>query len=129
MYKGLNLDENTQKYFGMCTNIDDNVGKLINRLTDWGIERDTLLIFMTDNGGTGGVRVFNAGMRGAKNTPYQGGTRVPAFFRWSGILKPGDRRQLAGHIDIFPTLAEIAQASSSDQCSSRWTKSGSSPER
>ena len=111
MYKGLNLDENTQKYFGMCTNIDDNVGKLINRLTDWGIERDTLLIFMTDNGGTGGVRVFNAGMRGAKNTPYQGGTRVPAFFRWSGVLKPGDRRQLAGHIDIFPTLAEIAQAS------------------
>jgi arylsulfatase A-like enzyme len=110
MYKGLNLDENTQKYFGMCTNIDDNVGKLVNRLTDWGIEKDTLLIFMTDNGGTGGVKVFNAGMRGAKNTPYQGGTRVPAFFRWPGILKPGDRKHLTAHIDVFPTLAEIAQA-------------------
>jgi arylsulfatase len=82
MYKGLNLDENTQKYFGMCTKIDDNVGKLMSRLTNWGIEKNTLLIFMTDNGGTGGVRVFNDGMRGAKGTPYRGGTRVPAFFRW-----------------------------------------------
>ena len=108
MYKGLGLDENTQKYFGMCTNIDDNVGKLVSRLTDWGIEKNTLLVFMTDNGGTGGVRVFNAGMHGAKGTPYMGGTRVPAFFRWPGTLQPGDRPNLAAHIDIFPTFAEIA---------------------
>jgi arylsulfatase len=107
MYKGLNLDENTQKYFGMCTNIDDNVGKLMSRLTNWGIEKNTLLIFMTDNGGTGGVRVFNDGMRGAKGTPYRGGTRVPAFFRWIGTLQPGERKNLAAHIDIFPTLAEL----------------------
>jgi arylsulfatase A-like enzyme len=110
MYRGLNLGENTQKYFGMCTNIDDNVGKLMNRLTDWGIEKNTLLIFMSDNGGTGGVRVFNAGMRGAKGTPYQGGTRVPAFFRLPGTLQPGARGNLAAHIDIFPTLAEITGA-------------------
>src|SRR5918999_1362218 len=111
MYKGLNLDENTQKYFGMCTNIDDNVGKLLSRLNNWGIEKNTLLIFMTDNGGTGGVRVFNDGMRGAKGTPYRGGTRVPAFFRWPGTLQPGDRKNLAAHVDIFPTLAELAGAS------------------
>jgi len=110
MYRGLHLDENTQKYFGMCTNIDDNVGKLMNRLTDWGIEKNTLLIFMSDNGGTGGVRVFNAGMRGAKGTPYQGGTRVPAFFRLPGTLQPGARSNLAAHIDLFPTLAELAGA-------------------
>jgi arylsulfatase len=108
MYKGLNLDENTQKYFGMCTNIDDNVGTLMNRLTHWGIEKNTILIFMTDNGGTGGVRVFNDGMRGAKGTPYRGGTRVPAFFRWPGTLQPGERKTLAAHIDLFPTLAELA---------------------
>jgi Arylsulfatase A and related enzymes len=82
----------------------------VNRLTDWGIEKNTLLIFMTDNGGTGGVRVFNAGMHGAKGTPYQGGTRVPAFFHWPGTLQPGERKSLAAHIDIFPTLAEIAGA-------------------
>ncbi len=110
MYAGLGLTENVQKYFGMCTNIDDNVGRLSNRLTDWGIERNTLLIFMTDNGGISGVKVFNAGMRGQKGTPYQGGTRVPAFFRWPGTLTPGDRPHLSSGIDIFPTLAELAGA-------------------
>lgn len=109
MYSGMNLPEATQKYFGMVTNIDDNVGTLMNRLTDWGLEKNTILIFMTDNGGTGGVRVFNAGMRGAKGTAYQGGTRVPAFFRQAG-LKPGDRTQLAASVDIFPTLVELAGA-------------------
>lgn len=110
MYKGKGLPEQTEKYFGMVTNIDDNVGKLMSRLVDWGLEKNTLLIFMTDNGGTGGVRVFNAGMRGAKGTPYQGGTRVPAFFRWGDRFKPGDRKQLAAHVDIFPTLVELAGA-------------------
>jgi arylsulfatase len=110
MYAGMNLPEQTQTYFGMVTNIDDNVGKLMSRLTDWGIEKNTILIFMTDNGGTGGVRVFNAGMRGAKGTPYQGGTRVPAFIRWTGTLQPGDRDQLTAAIDIFPTLADFAGA-------------------
>ena len=65
---------------------------------------------MTDNGGTGGVRVFNAGMRGAKGTPYVGGTRVPAFFRWTGTITSGDAPQLTGHIDLFPTFAELAGA-------------------
>jgi arylsulfatase len=110
MYKGKGLPEATEKYFGMVTNIDDNVGKLMNRLTDWGLDKNTILIFMTDNGGTGGVRVFNAGMRGAKGTPYQGGTRVPAFFRWTGKFQPGDRAQLTAHIDIFATVAELAGA-------------------
>lgn len=110
MYRGLNLDESTTKFFGMVTNIDDNVGRLMSRLNDWGLDRNTVLIFMTDNGGTGGVRVFNAGMRGAKATPYTGGTRVPAFVRWTDTLSPGDAPQLASHIDIFPTFAELAGA-------------------
>ncbi|MBC7926112.1 MAG: arylsulfatase [Bryobacteraceae bacterium] len=108
MYDGLGLSENEQKYFGMVTNIDDNVGLLMGKLTEWNLEQNTLLIFMTDNGGTGGVRVFNAGMRGAKGTPWQGGTRVPAFFRWTGMLEPRDDNHLAAHIDLFPTLAEAA---------------------
>lgn len=110
MYQGLNLDENTEKYFGMVTNIDDNVGRLMNRLNQWNLDKNTLLIFMTDNGGTGGVRVFNAGMRGAKGTPYLGGTRVPAFFRWTSTISPGDAAELTSHIDIFPTFAELAGA-------------------
>ncbi len=99
------------KFFGMITNIDDNFGRLLGKLKEWGIERDTLVIFMTDNGGTAGVSVFNAGMRGAKATPYRGGTRVPALWRWPAKFKGGvDINHLTAHLDIFPTLAEIAGA-------------------
>lgn len=111
MYKGLpNVDANAAKYYGMITNIDDAVGRLLGGLKTWGIDRDTLLIFMNDNGGTNGVRIFNAGMRGAKGTAWQGGTRASAFFRWPGRLKPGNLNGLAAHIDLFPTLAELAGA-------------------
>jgi arylsulfatase len=109
-YAGQGLDQMTQKYFGMITNIDDNVGRLVARLKEKKLERDTLLIFMNDNGGTVGVKLFNAGMRGQKGTPYQGGTRAAAFFRWPGTLTPGDRLGLAAHIDLYPTLAELAGA-------------------
>lgn len=96
------------KFFGMISNIDDNFGRLLDQLQDWGLERDTLVIFMTDNGGTAGVSLFNAGMRGAKVTPYRGGTRVPAFWRWPARFKGGiDVACLTAHIDVFPTLAEI----------------------
>ena len=77
MYAGKDLPAPVAKFFGMITNIDDNVGRLLAKLHEWGIDRDTLVIYMSDNGGTAGVRSYNAGMRGAKGTPYQGGTRVP----------------------------------------------------
>lgn len=101
---------NTAKFFGMVHNIDENVGRLLAMLKEQNLERDTLLIFMNDNGGTGGVQVWNAGMRGGKNTPYLGGTRAISFWRWPGTLKPAATDALAAHIDVFPTLAELAGA-------------------
>ena len=109
-YEGMGLTKPEMAFFGMITNIDDNVGKLLARLGEWGIERDTLVIFMNVNGGTAGVKVFNAGMRGGKNTPYNGGTHAASFWRWTGTLKPADVDKLTAHIDIFPTLAELAGA-------------------
>jgi arylsulfatase len=102
--------QNTAKFFGMVHNIDENVGKLLAMLKEQGIERDTLVIFMNDNGGTGGVRVWNAGMRGSKNTPYLGGTRAMSFWRWPGKLKPAAVNALTAHVDVFPTLAALAGA-------------------
>jgi arylsulfatase len=79
------------------------------------LKDDTIVIFMTDNGGTAGCAVFNAGMRGRKNTPYQGGTRVPAFWRWPAGFKGNvDCVALTAHIDILPTLAQIAGAKLTD---------------
>ncbi|MEX0586737.1 MAG: arylsulfatase [Pirellulales bacterium] len=109
-YRDQGLNDNAAAYYGMITNIDDNVGKLLDRLKPWGLEENTLVIFMTDNGHSI-ANLYNAGMKSAKGSPYQGGTRVPAFFRWPGVLKGGtDVSSLAAHIDLFPTLAELAGA-------------------
>ena len=101
---------NAAKFFGMIANIDDNVGRLLARLKEWGIERETLVVFMNDNGGTAGLQVFNAGMRGGKNSPWLGGTRAASFWLWPGTLKPADVGALASGIDFFPTIAELAGA-------------------
>jgi arylsulfatase A-like enzyme len=101
---------NVAKYFGMIANIDDNVGRLLDALRDWNLERDTLVIFMNDNGGTVGTGLFNAGMRGSKNTPWLGGTRAASLWRWPGRLAPADVPALTAHVDVFPTLAELAGA-------------------
>lgn len=102
---------NAAKFFGMIANIDDNFGKLMAKLREWNLETNTLVIFMTDNGGTVGVPLFNAGMRGSKVTPFLGGTRVPSFWRWpAGFAGGVDCPKLTAHIDVFPTLSEIAGA-------------------
>jgi len=98
------------KFLGMVTNIDENVGKLLTRLKELGIERDTLVVFINDNGGTAGCRVFNAGMRGGKGTASNGGTRAMSLWRWPGTLKPGPVEALTAHLDLFPTFAALAGA-------------------
>jgi arylsulfatase len=109
-YKDKVADPETAKFFGMLANVDDNIGRLLAKLSEWGIEKETLVVFMNDNGGTAGCKVFNAGMRGTKGTPFLGGTRASSFWRWPGTLSPADAPQLAAHIDFLPTLAEIAGA-------------------
>lgn len=110
------VPEETAKFYGMVENIDTNFGTLLKKLQEWGIERNTLVIYLTDNGGTAGVPIYNAGMRGTKATPYQGGTRVPSFWRWPGGFSGGvDCAALTAHIDMFSTLAEIAGAQLDDQ--------------
>jgi arylsulfatase A-like enzyme len=109
-YEGQGLTPQEMAFFGMITNIDDNLGRLLAKLKEWGIEKNTLVIFMNDNGGTAGVKIFNAGMRSSKNSPYNGGTRAASFWRWPGTLKPVVVDKLTMHRDVFPTLAELAGA-------------------
>lgn len=113
-YKDKVSQPNVAKFYGMIANIDDNVGRLLDKLKECGLEKSTLVIFMNDNGGTVGVPVFNAGMRGEKVTPWLGGTRAASFWRWPGTLTPADCDRLTAHVDFFPTLAEIAGAKLSD---------------
>jgi arylsulfatase A-like enzyme len=107
------VDQEAAKFFGMVENVDTNFGRLLAKLKEWGLEHNTLVIYIgSDNGGTAGVKQFNAGMRGGKCTPYQGGTRVPVFFRWpaGGIPSGAECDVLSAHLDVFPTLAEITGA-------------------
>lgn len=107
-YRG-KVSANVAKFYGMVSNIDDNIGHLLDRLRLHHLEKNTIVIFMTDNGTATGADVFNADMRGSKGTPYTGGTRVPCFWYCPGMfLKGFDVNQLTCHWDILPTLAELA---------------------
>lgn len=102
-------NKKTAAFYGMIDNIDDNMGLLMDKLEEWDLADNTLLIFMTDNGTSSGD--YKADMRGRKNTVHEGGTRVPLFVRLPGTTKPGvDIDRLTRHYDLFPTLAEFAGA-------------------
>jgi len=109
-----------QGYYGMIENIDDNLGLLMQKLDDWKLSDNTILIYMSDNGRTtkpksNTNKIYNAGMRGLKNTPYQGGTRVPFFMRWPKHIKAGTKvNSLFSHYDILPTLADAVNISTKD---------------
>jgi len=110
-------------FYGMITNIDENIGMLREYLKVLEIEDNTVFIFTTDNGSAGGaildgkrwnegfptVYGFNAGMRGLKASPYDGGHRVPCFIYWpNGELVGGrDFDGLTAHIDLLPSLIEM----------------------
>lgn len=106
-YRGKGLDEVTEKIYGMISNLDANTGRLLAHLGKLGIERDTMFIFITDNGAQ--QRRFNAGLRGLKGTPYDGGIRVPCFVRHPGVAVPRDVDQAAAHVDLMPTILDACR--------------------
>ncbi len=99
-------------FFGMITNIDDNVGTTRALLRELGIADNTLFIFTTDNGTATGEKIFNAGMRGKKGSEYEGGHRVPLLAHWpaAGWTKPHVNDTLCHAVDIVPTLLDVAGA-------------------
>ena len=101
-------------FFAGIERIDRNVGLLRRTLAGQGSSDNTIVIFMTDNGGTGGVQVFNAGMRGRKGQVYDGGHRVPFFIHWpAGKIRHGcDVADLNAHIDVLPTLIDLCKLAS-----------------
>ena len=98
------------KLFGMIASVDENMGRLTKLLDDLEIADDTIFVFLGDNGTAQGEAVFNAGMRGKKRSLYDGGHRVPLFFRWPAgkIGAPRDIDALTHVQDIFPTLLELS---------------------
>jgi arylsulfatase len=94
-------------FFAMLANLDENIGRLDKFLADSGLAENTIVVFFHDNGGTAGVNLFNAGMRGRKTMYYEGGHRAACFIRWPGKLKPRDYDQLCQVQDLLPTLLDL----------------------
>src|SRR5262249_14959458 len=112
-FRDKGVPQQRAQFYGMITNIDENVGRLLARLKEWKLEDNTIVIFMTDNGSAGGYNEktgdgYNAGMRSMKGSEYEGGHRVPCFLRWPGRFPAGrDVARLAAHIDVLPTLIDL----------------------
>lgn len=110
------ISEKQKAFYGMITNIDDNLFILEQKLLELGLKDNTILIFTTDNGTATGIETYgdqilgyNAGMRGKKSSQYEGGHRVPFFIRWKdGNIEGGlDVSQLAMNFDVLPTLIDL----------------------
>jgi arylsulfatase A-like enzyme len=104
------LSEVVSAFWGMCKNIDDNVGRIIELIDHLGIAENTIVVFLTDNGAVGqAANVYNAGMRGWKTSVHEGGNRVPLFMRWPAAKwVPHVVETITAHIDLFPTLLDLA---------------------
>jgi len=95
-----------KRIYGMVTNIDDNVGKLVSKLKELNIDKNTILIFMTDNGPQQFRYVSN--LRGLKSSVYNGGIKVPFYLSYPKIHDAGlDLDNFSAHIDVLPSVLDL----------------------
>lgn len=105
-YNKIRLDPELSKLYGMMTNLDDNVGNLLKALKSFDLEKNTIVIFMSDNGGEG--KRYNLELRDQKQSVFEGGIRVPLYIRWPEKIKASHKiNNIAAHIDLFPTLLDL----------------------
>ena len=97
----------TRAALAMVENIDNNVGRIINKLRELNLEENTIIVYLSDNGPNGWR--WNGGMRGKKGSIDEGGVRSPLFISWKNTI-PASKNitQIASAIDILPTLAGLA---------------------
>lgn len=104
-------DHARRVYAAMIRNLDRNIGRVLNQLKSQGLEDNTLVIFTSDNGGANyiGLDDLNKPYRGWKATFFEGGTRVPFFMQWPGVIPAGSSfSEPVSHFDIFATAAGVA---------------------
>jgi arylsulfatase A-like enzyme len=105
-YQGENVPGD---FYASIVQMDRNLGRLRQFLMKEELTENTLLIFLSDNGSAEGDKVFNAGMRGKKGSPYDGGHRVPCFLYWPAgeLAMPRTITPLTAHLDWLPTLVDL----------------------
>jgi arylsulfatase A-like enzyme len=118
------IDDPTRRaYAAMISSMDDEIGKVVAALDRNKMRDNTLIVFMSDNGGNRSAMLSgdadvsklklpadNGPYRGGKGMLYEGGTRVAALANWPGRIKPGEVKEVMHVVDMFPTLAGLAGA-------------------
>lgn len=103
------LKQVQQVYAAMVDSMDQAIGQILATLDEEGIADDTIVVFLSDNGGFNGFGASNAPLRGEKMTVFEGGIRVPALIRWPGKIQSGaESHQMISVMDVFPTIAAAA---------------------
>jgi arylsulfatase/arylsulfatase A len=115
-YRKMGLHEDNALVYGMIDSIDYNVGRVMNKLKTLGLEKNTIVLFLSDNGprhrrtkNDSYPGRWTANLRGTKTSVYDAGIRVPFYVQWPGKIAP--RKQAANMgaiIDLFPTLLDAA---------------------
>lgn len=99
--------DTTRCVLAMCENIDWNVGRILDKLEELKLSEKTIVLYFGDNGPNSWR--WNGNMKGRKGLIDEGGVRVPCMIRWPGRISPGTKiPQIAGAIDLLPTLADMA---------------------
>ncbi len=108
------LNQHTKEVYGMVAKLDKIVGRVLDRLNELGLADDTVVIYHPDHGGciqhhfNGTQARYNCGLRGSKNSVYDGGIRVPCFIRWPDRFPAGKVvDSLTAHLDMLPTVLDI----------------------
>jgi len=133
-FEDIGFSGKTAGFFGMIEHIDENLGRLFDKLEEWGLTENTIVVFTSDNGmtktgsgyrgyaGRPQVRLtpqhakkayfsYNANMKGLKGTVHEGGVRAPFFVHWGSKFQQGKTvNTVASYLDILPTLADLAGA-------------------
>jgi arylsulfatase A len=106
-YRRRGLDETLSAVYGMVENLDTNIRRVLSTIDELDLRDDTIVVFLTDNGPNSDR--FNGYMREHKGSVHDGGVRVPLFIRWPGHISSGRVvTDIAAHIDLLPTLADLA---------------------
>lgn len=106
-YKARGLNDKDATVYGMVENIDDNIGRIRKHLHETGLAKNTMILFMTDNGPNGWR--YNNGLKGRKAHVDEGGVRVPFILYHPQKPEWSNQKinQMAAHIDVLPTLADL----------------------
>ncbi|SDM05413.1 sulfatase-like hydrolase/transferase [Kriegella aquimaris] len=107
------LSEDQQHYYGVISAMDEQVGRLRNKLKALGIAENTVLFYTSDNGPegkstTGRTQGITKGLTGRKRSLHEGGIRVPGIIEWQGRIQPNTKVEIPCFTsDYFPTIANI----------------------